>query len=339
MRMLLFGQDGYFVKKFSEYVSKKLPKHQLFCYTDEEAARRFIAAQKPELILAEEGYLSDCILGGQVLIALSEKTVMPNEMKQGSLNIFQKASGIVDDLIKITSLLSGKSVADGQAKKVMFYSTEGGSGKTSLAYLSSVVSARTRKTAYWNLEPLPFTENLYPSRFNTSMEQCIFMIQNGKTEEAVYNTVMQNEDGVFVMPNIGSYFDYRELSYDILHEICNVFQNMGIEVIVLDLPAGMSSFLDELSEECQRIVWVFSDTMKGNGKEQAFLQDPSLDEWRVKSTLVRNRCASMGRTEDTAICFPNSDSMKNAMRLTDLLRVNPLFENGCNAIVQSFFEQ
>jgi len=337
MKILLFGQDGYFVKKFSEYVSKKMPKHQLYCFTDENKASDFMTKQNPELILTDEGFLSEYANSTQTVIDLSEITVMPNEEKRGSLNVFQKASGIVDDLMKITALMSGKSIVDGKTRKVVFYSTEGGSGKTTIAYLTAVMSAKRRKTVYWNLEPCAFTDNLYISNFNVSMEQCIFNLQNGKIEETVYNTVVQNEDNVLVMPNIANYLDYQELTLSVIHDVCDIFMKMGVEVVILDLPVGVSEFTETLLDESQKQVWVFSETLKGSGKEKAFISDKSLVEWRTKSTIVRNRCSSMGKTEEGIIKIPNSDTIKSAAHLTDILRANPAFEKGCTAIAQSFF--
>ena len=78
------------------------------------------------------------------------------------------------------------------------------------------------------------------------MEQLLYAIKSDtKLEELLYETLLQNEDGVYVLPELKSFGDYREfgLHLEIIERLCAALGRMGMECIFLDLPSGIFCLL------------------------------------------------------------------------------------------------
>ena len=332
MKCVLFSKDEYFIQVFSKYIAVKQPRLELLCYTEEADVVKKLQQDKIPLILCEEGYLEE-FQGKLVYIKLGMTTELPKETGSGSLNIYQKASKLLDDLEYIISSLSG--VAEKKERKgtiAGFCSTEGGAGKTTIAYLTAVQSAKKRKTVYWNLEPLAVTGCLYQQEFKYSMEDILFARESAKgLQDMLYETVVQNQDGVYVLPNLQSLGNYLDLSADIVQEICEKMAQNGIEVLILDLPGGYNTALEEMVSFCNHVVWVYSGSNSGMQKEEKLKQDPYMKSVLNRSSFVRNRVEKKV-SSDTMAYFPYSTTMQKASFISKVMEVNQEFVNGCQII-------
>ena len=95
-----------------------------------------------------------------------------------------------------------------------------------------IFPAKQAKTVYWNLELLPVTEHLYHQEFKNTMEEIMFQRQSGGDIKSIlYNMLCINEDGVYVLPAIQSYGNYREMDAALVQELCRQMYNMGMEQI------------------------------------------------------------------------------------------------------------
>ncbi len=335
MKITVFHTDEYFVNVFTAFLTRKRPDIELFCFTSEDAARQALAAGRTDLVLSEEGFLEDCA-AGRSYIRLGMTTYMPKENGAGSLNIYQRASVLLEDFNRIVSVCAGgKQEKTSGGRLLAVYSTEGGSGKTTVSYLTAVQAAKRTKTAYWNLELLPVTDNLYQLEFPHTMEELMFERQNGSDiRSLLYDTLRVNADGVYVMPSVQTCGNYRDMDSQLVNEFCSLMYQLGIEQVIIDLPSGLSRFSDELLLGCSRIVWVFSDTPCGRKKEERVKQDPSLTRLLPKSCFVRNSCASQSSAAGVTAAFPRSSTLSTAGLISTVLEVNPDFVNGCLAILQ-----
>lgn len=268
-------------------------------------------------------------------IVLGMSTVMPKEDGIGRLNIYQKADRLLEDYEKIAALATGEAGhAENAGRQTVVYSTQGGSGKTTIAYLLAVQCAKKQKTVYWNLEPLPVVEGLYRQEFPTSMEQLLFAQKsNSGLQEVLYDALLQNDDGVYVLPEVKSMGDYRDLEAETINDICAEMYSMGMTRIILDLPSGLGRFTEVLLERCDHIVWVFTGTAAGRRKEEKVRQDPFLRTMLGKSSIVRNCCAQKADAAGATAAFPLSGTLKNANHIAAVLEGNPEFASGCQAIM------
>lgn len=330
MKLLLCSSDAYFIEAFSYLLSKKRHDVMLESYSDESRAREQLGQGKYNVLLCEQGYLEEYI-GQSFYIELGNTTMMPKEDKLGKLNIYQRAELILEDLGHILSFTEGGEAADARAeKRIAFFSTEGGSGKTTIAYLTSVISAKKRKTLYWNLCPFGATDNLYRTEFQHGMEEIMYA-QHEKSGvlELLYETITCNADGVYVLPNIKSLGDYKSLTSDEIKELCEAIVKTGMECIILDLPGCYSTWTEELLLISEKIVWVYGGTESSIRREELVKTDPYLKRFLDKSIFVRNKAQ---QKEESKIAFPMSTTMQKASQISKVLDVNPEFVSGCLAI-------
>lgn len=335
MKLALFHTDEYFLTVFTNFITKKRPDIELLSFTSEAAARQVLMENKIALLLTEESYLEDYI-SKLPYISLGMTTIMPKDNAIGHLNIYQRASALLEDFNRIASICTGgQQEVSAAGQQIVVYSTQGGSGKTTIAYLMAVQAAKQAKTVYWNLELLPVTENLYQQEFPHTMEELMFERQSGSDLKGfLYDTLRVNADGVYVLPSVQTYGNYRDLDMQFVSELCEQMYMLGMERIVLDLPSGLNRFSDELLLHCSQIVWVFDDTSCGRKKEERVRQDPSLSRLLAKSIFVRNSCADQSAAASVTAGFPHSNTLSTASLISTVLEVNPEFVNGCKAILQ-----
>ena len=340
MKILLFSTDEYFLNVFTRYFSKEKLEYDLFSYSEEEAATEFLSKSKVDMILCEEGYLLEYAEADK-FVALGMHTVYPNENKIGTLNIYQKVSQIKEELEYMFQVLGGKNLSSAQGKATMtaFFSTEGGSGKTTLAYLTSIESAKQKKTLYINLEPLAVTEFLYIFNEENSMEEILlsFDSQREETAAVLLNAMEKTEDGVFVIPALKNIGDYLELSPTVILQMITVICKIGgIENVILDLPGAFSVFTETLLMECKKIVWVYSDGRTGKSKLDKVKSDPYLKARGIlsKSIYVMNRCEDQETGNAYHAAFPVSRTLGTARQISKILEVNDAFAKGCQNIAK-----
>lgn len=339
MRVLLFSSDEYFLNVFACFLSKEKLEFDLFSYSEEEEAVRKLEKERFDLILCEEGYL-DSYEEETGYISLGMHTVYPSEKQRGRLNIYQSASRVKEELEYMIQVLGGKELKEGKenATLVSFFSTEGGSGKTTLAYLTAVECAKNKKTMYMNLEPLAVTDFLYAAEWENSMEEILLSFDGEKEEmnSLLLNTMKKSADDVYVIPVLNNIGDYLELSAAGVLQMVRTIANLGgMEVVILDLPGAFSAFTENLLLESKKIVWVYNDGRTGKKKLEKVQSDPYLKAQGIlsKSCYVLNRCTNQESCSEYHAAFPVSNTLSTAGQISRILEVNEAFQRGCQNIV------
>lgn len=338
MKTLLFSTDEYFLNVFTSYFSKEKLEYDLFSYSDEEVAGQVLEKEGFDLVLCEQGYLEKFDEEPNY-VSLGMHTVYPGENQRGSLNIYQKASRVKEELEYMVQVLAGKHPAEGQnaTTLVSFFSTEGGSGKTTLAYLTAVECAKTKKTLYMNLEPLAVTDCLYQADEEKRMEDILLSFDEKKEETAavLLNAIDKTAEGVYVLPTLSNIGDYLELSSTVVLQMLHTVSSMsGVENIILDLPGAFSDFTETILSESKKIIWVYNDGRNGKRKMEKVQNDPYLKSRGIlsKSSFVLNRCENQSAGEEYQAAFPVSRTLNTAGQISKILEVNEAFEKGCRNI-------
>lgn len=337
MKIVLFSIDEYFIKVFIEFIAKKRTDIEMIGFTSEAAARQYLLENKVSVLFCEEGYFEEWI-GKLAYIILGFTSIMPKEDVVGRLNIYQKSSLLLEDFDRVINVCMGRTVQNPKmsGEQIVVYSTEGGAGKTTVAYLMAVQAAKRNRTVYWNLELLPATDNLYRQEFQNTMEELMFQRQStGDIKSLLYDVLKLNVDGVYVLPTVKSYGNYKDIDEKLIQELCMQMYGIGMEKIILDLPGGRNPLVDALLSTCSHIVWVFSDSVRGRKKEENVKQDPSLRRLLAKSSFVRNFCAERTSAAGVTAAFPRSGTLGTAAMISAVLEVNQDFANGCKAILQA----
>lgn len=340
MKILLFSTDEYFLNVFTGYFSREKLEYDLFSYSEETVAEQVLGKEKFDLILCEQGYLEKFDEESNY-VSLGMHTVYPSENQKGTLNIYQKASRVKEELEYMVQVLAGKNpIGDkSQTNVVSFFSTEGGSGKTTLAYLTAVLCAKQKKTLYMNLEPLAVTEYLYPTDEMKHMEDVLLSFDDTREETTavLLNAIDKTRDGVYVFPTLNNIGDYLELSGAMIMKMLYTVSAMsGIENIILDLPGAFSDFTETILMESKKIVWVYSDNRNGKMKLGKIKGDPYLKSRGIlsKSVYALNRCENQGLVDNYHAAFPVSKTLNNANQISKILEVNDAFVTGCQNIAR-----
>lgn len=340
MRILLFSTDKYFLNAFTTYFSKEKLEFDLFSYSEEEVAEHAVMTQKFDLILCEQGYL-ERFEEEENYVTLGMHTIYPSDGQKGCLNIYQRASQMKEELEYMIQVLEGKSLdmSKGRVTMVSFFSTEGGAGKTTLAYLTAAECAKHKKTLYMNLEPLAVTEQLYDTDGDGCMEDILLSFDKNKEEtlSVLLNAIDKTAEGVYVLPTLKNIGDYLELSASValqlLHTACTM---SGMENVILDLPGSFSTFTETILIESRKIVWVYNDGRNGSRKLQKVKNDPYLKARGIlsKSLYAINRCENQASAVECHAAFPVSKTLSTANRISKILEVNEAFATGCRNIAQ-----
>lgn len=340
MKILLFSTDEYFLNVFGGYLAREKIEFDLYCYSKEKEALDELEKGKFDFILCEEGYL-ETYQENSTYVALGMHTIYPKETQKGTLNIYQKSDRIREELDYMLQLLAGNKLSEERKNMTMvsFFSTEGGSGKTTIAYLTAVECAKKKKVLYINLEALAVTEYLYSSENSMTMEELLLSFDEKKEDSAamLLNAVTKNSDGVYVLPTLENIGDYLELSVTTVIQMLQMISSIsGINHMIVDLPNAFSTFTETMLIESKRIVWVYSDGRTGKKKLEKIKNDPYLKAKGMlsKSSYVLNRCENQEDAKEYHAAFPVSGTLSTASQISRILEVNEAFCTGCQLLLQ-----
>ena len=250
MKILLFSTDEYFLNVFGGYLAREKIEFDLYCYSKEKEALEKLSTGKFDFILCEEGYL-ETYQENSIYITLGMHTIYPNEIQRGILNIYQKSDRIREELDCMLQLLVGNKVSEERKNMtiISFFSTEGGSGTTTIAYLTAVECAKKKKVLYINLEALAVTEYLYSLENNMTMEELLLSFDEKKEDSAamLLNAITKNVDGVYVLPTLKNIGDYLELSATTVLQMLQMISSISEINNVNYIVRGYENLVDKIS--------------------------------------------------------------------------------------------
>ena len=342
IRILLQMDDAYFVKAFSNYVSCNCPELEFLCFTSAEKANAFLKGNpRLDVVIGEERFLAGYDQGDAIRLAASDCTVFssPETMR---LNVYQAGRDIVADIKSALTLCKGYlRTPTGQSIKnvVALFSQQGGSGKTTIAYALAMAAVRQGKQAmYLNLEPVPYTGQLYSHDFHKSMDDLLFALKDGRELAPIMlDTLERDEMGVLILPPMHSTGDLLSLTQEDVRQILQVLiENVGIDYLLIDLPCGLYSLNAWVLEECTTILQVYSDDECGHTRMRQANADPYYQELSIKgmtlSVMNRSRLKSLESGE--VISIPFSESLQQGRMVSQVQESNPAFLNSCIALLQ-----
>lgn len=337
IRILLQCQDSYFVGVFSNYVSANCPELEFICYTNKEKAAAFAkdSGRKLDAVIAEEEFLEMLDLPDTVKLCISDRTLF-SKQDEVQINIYQPGSAMIADIKSALSMkkgylktASGKTISNVAA----VFSCQGGSGKTVLGYALALTAVKEGKQAlYLNLEPAPYTGQLYRHTFQSSMDDLLFALKDGRElAPVVMDTIERDEAGVMVLPPFHSTGDLMSLTEEDVHRILQVLiENAGADYLIVDLSCGMQPINGWVLKECTTVVQVYSDDPVGRARMKLAQQDDyDRDQLMHGMALtVLNKCKT--KTSDGAVsCIPFSKSLQEGCSVGEVQDRNPAFFQSC----------
>ena len=339
VKILFCSQDRYFGDHLNLALSEDPRSFQVLYFTDSQRAVDFLerSGEEVQCILGSPRFLRLMDPADGLQIALGEETSMEAPL---AVNMYQRRQDLVDDLkniLRANDLLAAASVRHSSTKILSFFSTQGGSGKTTLAYLTAIKAAEQGKTAYLNLETAPCVEPLYASCGTVGAEEYLCAVKDREDPtRAILPALTRNSHGVFVLPIPGSIRDQQDITGEDLGYLLESLLRYGeLEYIILDLSATLGSVSLKAMEQSDRVALVYGDDRIGNKKRELFLQDPGFSTLPCagKELIVGNQCLKKYSDGRYHVSFPHSNTLTQVSDVRAVLQGNPDMEKGCAELI------
>lgn len=342
MKIMLFSEDAYFMEAFSSFAGIGCPELDFDFFSDEDMAGGFLDKKGNELdaVIAGDGFFKRYEAAGVIRISMGHQTVIASEKGIHRLNIYQQGGDIAGDIKKILISASEKEIlfnSTHDGKIISFFSTQGGSGKTTIAYMTAVQLAKQFQTAYLNFEEIPFTGHLYEQQYDTNMEEILFAVKDKRgLAPALMAGLKKNQDMVYTLPNVCSLNDFLDVTADDMERLLDALMELGeIDRLVIDLSACFSAVSKKVLEMSDKIFMVYQKDAVGLGKLTAFLDDPGIRQmpYRGRMKYILNKCPQKMEDNRFSVMFPFSQSMAQGVAVTSALGGNSEFVRGCSAVI------
>lgn len=334
-RVLVYSRNQFFIDSFSIY-TRDHRQMNIFFFSDRCLAEKWLGEQRVDIVLAERDFLEEVSLPGKaVKVCISERTRVSAENGICACNIYQRGADILADLTKIISAAGGGAVAEGDSpsRVAAFYSPQGGSGKTTLAYSCAMLCARKGTTIYLNLEEFGYTGHLYQTESGIGMEEILFSLKDGRdARDYVCDAVRKNRHNVYVMPDLKAIGDFHDMSGEDVEKMVRQLQSvMNCDFLILDLSGGFNERNQKLLEMSNVGFWVFSDDQVGRGKMERVRNDQSIKDMEIfgKTYFLLNKSRENVQDSD-AVRIPFSESLSKGREIETVMSGNESFLQKCN---------
>lgn len=346
IQLLLVHNDSYFVEHFSSYAGGSQHEFSLVCFTDPDKALSYWKDHQSAIrgILAGQDFLDRCGGGSGLRVCLTDFTRRAESREEvQALNIYQQRRDILADLRMLLCAHLGLPQARGEhsgARVICFFSTQGGGGKSTLAYLTALRGAQEGQTAYLTLEPAPCPGRLYAQpQSPVSGEDLLYAVRERQDpSKAILPALVHNGDNVRVLPATHSLQDLMELTAEDWEYLLNAILQYGeMDYVILDLGSELSPVCRMAFDRSDLAVLVYTDDLTGQCKRDRLLKDPGFPAFGLPETRVeaRNKCRQKTAPAPGMVPFPVSQSLEKGVGLSTVLSANPEFFNGCAQLLQA----
>lgn len=346
VQILFYCPDPYFAELFTNYAGSAQHDFSLLCFTEKEKALSWYQTKRDTLqaLLAPQALLNQLGEEGLLRICLSDftqRSESPAELQH--LNIYQQRRDILADLQLLLGAHLGlvrQRKAHGHAKVLTFFSTQGGSGKSTIAYLTALRASQEGKSAYLSLENAPFTDTLYSQpQSPVKGEEVIYAIRDRQDPvKAILPALTRNSHNVYVLPSCQSLQDLLELTaedWEFLLE--SLFNGGELDYITLDLGSDFNPLSRMAFDHSDLAVAVYTDDPMGQGKRDRFLKDPSFAQLGPACPYleVRNKCHQKIKATESLIPVPFSKTIDSGGSLSAVLGSNSDLFSACSQLLQA----
>lgn len=341
IRILVYSRNQYFINAFSTYTMERNEiEFQFSFFTEKLAAMEYFDSQKIDGILADQDFwIEDSLPNKFIKIAISDRTKIDRALSYYELNIYQRGISILEDLRAILASVDGKSesLMDKKQKIISFYSPQGGTGKTTLAYICAVLCAKKGSSAYLNMEEFGYTEHLYQVDFMAGMEDILFAMKDGRDfTSTLSNIIVRDKRNVFVFPIMKNMNDFLDMKTEHVEELIKGIITTGnMEYLLIDMMGELSDCNKKIMELSDRIFWIFNDDAVGIGKMERMKQDQSIQEAEnyTKSYFIINK-ARLKEKDALAVRIPFSESLSHGADIEMVLSGNRDFYLSCMELIK-----
>lgn len=346
INVLIYSTDTYFIQAISTFI-RNYKEITIIAFSDEAQTNSYIESseQSIHIILAPEKFLINLPQNVSALkLKIADQTEVFEKDGLYSLNIYQPGEDIVRDLKRIFAdvhTIASTRTTDRATKCAAFFSTQGGSGTSTVAYMTAIQLSKSSRVLYMNFELTPYINGMQESNYSVAMQEVLFHLKDRRNVASILlKAAVKNEHGLFTLPPFSSVGDLLELQEDEINYLLEQITASGeYDVIVVDLPAYLSALSRTVLQECDNIFMVYTATNTGIGKSELWRQDPYVQSLGLveKSHLILNKCESRNISHQAVAYFPISQSMLREQAIDAVLASNLEFAEGCQGIVNELF--
>lgn len=344
IRAMVYSANQYFLDSLNNYVMTSVRTGlTFFFFKEEEAAINFLGDRRLDMILADESFLQKNTVPEDVVkICISNRTQLETQGKFYELNIYQRGRDILGDMLKILTE-AGWTLGQGEngfGQVISFYSPQGGSGKTTLAYICAMLCGRYENVVYLNLEDFGSTSHLYQAAFGAGAEDILSVLKDrDDPADDISKCLQKDSRNVSVMPSI-TICDSQMSSDDVERLVKTVQKVSDADYVFVDLSGSLTPQNKKVLALSTCCFWVFDDTDVGRGKMELVRNDRSLQETEYfdRSYFLLNKWRS-GDEDVCAVRIPWSDSLFNGAHVEKALSGEKDFSAGCMEIVTMIYKQ
>ena len=344
INLLLYCDNAYISNHLQLMLGGESRKYKLFLFTEASAAANYALNNRKKIhcVLATKEFMEDIssICSDVVLIALDEETRREEKENEFySVNIYQNKKKILNDIEEIlqhVGLVSIKNNVMRKTKVISFFSTQGGSGKTTLAYLTACRAAEHGNVAFLDLQPDPCSGCLYQTKNHNRAEEALFQIQDRVAPEILLSLFCQNEHGVNVMPTPESLLDQAAIKSDDFEYLISCLLNSGVyDFILIDLGSALSDVERMAIDNSDCVAMVYDESRMGLEHKNRLERDPNYHLYPLseKEIWVENRCKEDRKCDERTVRFPVSGSVGKISDVKEVLSGNHAFAQGCEKIL------
>lgn len=343
MKVLIYNKDLYFLKAFSDFLPQKFPDVSLDTFSVREKAINCMeSGEEFEIIIGPEDFLK-CAPKNALHIISGSRTFIPEET-DGSiyLNIYQRKDAIASDLKRIIAHKSGAAMSmfwgDSDTKIISVLSPQGGSGKTTAAYLLAAAAVKCGlKPVFVSLEPFATLDKLCSDYKKTGFGDIAFRLEDERDlRPVILEKIYKNEHEINMLPVPDNLEDLLSISKDEFSHLMDALAQLpDVDIVVLDVGFPPSEAVVEILKKSHVIVLTANDSGMGAKKLESLRKDPfiSLGSMGAEVLTLWNKCRSEGNRADNEIEFPYSESIAKGVPAGKVLSGNNTILQGCCSIL------
>lgn len=341
INLLFCSTDSYFLNQATNYISRTQGDIHVITYTNVEQAREFFSANQDSIdaVLADNIFFEGLEKGNVIAVLVDDHTNLKEENGFYSLDIYQQDEDLVRDLKKIclkTGTITTVTRTEKKGKIVSFYTIQGGSGQSTVAYQLAANLAMNHKVLFLSFDYENIYQTIYMNAYPVDLAQIIFQLKDKTcTKEFFYQAIVHNFHGLYVLPPFKVIGDLIEITKEDVNYLLEQILNLNeFDEIIIDLNHNLDEFNLELMQASDKIVSVFTADTIGTEKCKCFLNDPYIRKLGIlgKMEVIGSKQMKQSEQSDGHICFPYISMDKNGGDIFHAAFDNGAFRKNCELL-------